>query len=116
MLDGITASKVSSWDNKSNFDGNYNSLTNKPNIPSIEGLATENYVDNLLNIDYESLLAFDVNEIIRILNYVDSDNSIILDDSLPAGTYTLKYEFEDGTYADITNFIISNGGVELNEN
>jgi hypothetical protein len=46
VLDGITASKVSSWDNKSNFDGNYNSLTNKPNIPSIEGLATEDYVDD----------------------------------------------------------------------
>ena len=55
MLDGITASKVSSWDNKSNFDGNYNSLTNKPSIPSIEGLATENYVDEKLeNIEIPS--------------------------------------------------------------
>lgn len=48
VLDGITSSKVSSWDNKSNFDGNYNSLTNKPNIPSIKGLATEKYVDEKL--------------------------------------------------------------------
>ena len=55
VLDGITASKVSSWDNKSNFDGNYNSLTNKPSIPSIEGLATENYVDEKLeNIEIPS--------------------------------------------------------------
>jgi len=28
------------------FDGDYNSLTNKPTIPSITGLATETYVDN----------------------------------------------------------------------
>ena len=33
-LDGITADKVTSWDNKSDFDGDYNSLTNKPTIPS----------------------------------------------------------------------------------
>ena len=34
VLDGITANKVTSWDNKSDFDGDYNSLTNKPTIPS----------------------------------------------------------------------------------
>ena len=34
VLDGITADKVTSWDNKSDFDGDYNSLTNKPTIPS----------------------------------------------------------------------------------
>jgi hypothetical protein len=36
-------------DAKSNFSGNYNDLTNKPNIPSIEGLATEQYVQNYVN-------------------------------------------------------------------
>ena len=35
-----------SWNNKSDFDGNYNSLSNKPIIPSIDGLATETYVNN----------------------------------------------------------------------
>ena len=34
VLDGITSDKVTSWDNKSNFSGNYNDLTNKPTIPS----------------------------------------------------------------------------------
>ena len=34
VLDSITANKVNSWDNKSDFNGNYNSLTNKPTIPS----------------------------------------------------------------------------------
>lgn len=28
------------------FSGNYNDLTNKPTIPSVEGLASETYVDN----------------------------------------------------------------------
>ena len=31
------------------FSGDYNDLSNKPNIPSIEGLATESYVDNKIN-------------------------------------------------------------------
>lgn len=44
VLDGITSSKVNEWDNKSTFNGDYNSLTNKPVIPSTEGLATESYV------------------------------------------------------------------------
>ena len=34
ILDGITANKIDSWDNKSDFDGNYNNLTNKPIIPT----------------------------------------------------------------------------------
>ena len=34
VLDGITSSKITEWDNKSTFDGNYNSLTNKPTIPT----------------------------------------------------------------------------------
>ena len=34
ILDGITGAKVTSWDNKSDFSGNYNDLTNKPSIPT----------------------------------------------------------------------------------
>ena len=49
VLDNITSEKVNDWDNKSEFDGDYNSLTNKPTIPSIEGLATKDYVENEIN-------------------------------------------------------------------
>lgn len=48
VLDGITSSKVNEWNNKSTFNGDYNSLTNKPVIPSIEGLATEAFVEEKL--------------------------------------------------------------------
>lgn len=34
------------WNNKSEFSGSYNDLTEKPDIPSIDGLATEVYVDD----------------------------------------------------------------------
>ena len=34
ILDTISANKINEWDNKSNFNGDYNSLTNKPTIPT----------------------------------------------------------------------------------
>jgi lysophospholipase L1-like esterase len=34
VLDNITSENITKWNNKSEFDGNYNSLSNKPTIPS----------------------------------------------------------------------------------
>lgn len=45
----VTDTEKASWNAKSNFSGNYNDLTNKPTIPSTDGLATENYVDNAIS-------------------------------------------------------------------
>lgn len=42
----VTDAEKTAWNAKSNFSGNYNDLTNKPTIPSITGLATEEYVNN----------------------------------------------------------------------
>ena len=41
----VTDAEKTVWNAKSNFSGNYNDLTNKPTIPSIDGLATTSYVD-----------------------------------------------------------------------
>ena len=49
VLDNITANDISYWNNKSNFDGNYNSLTNKPTIPSVDSLASKQYVDGAIS-------------------------------------------------------------------
>ena len=48
-LDTITSAKIKSWDSKSEFTGSYEDLTDKPTIPSVEGLATETYVDNAVS-------------------------------------------------------------------
>ena len=40
----------------------------------------------------------------NILGYVDENNSIVLNSNLASGTYTLKYENEDGTCIDIKEF------------
>ena len=37
VLDGITSDKVTAWDNKSDFSGNYNDLSDKPTIPKGDG-------------------------------------------------------------------------------
>lgn len=49
----VTDAEKATWSAKSNFSGSYNDLTNKPNIPSIAGLATESYVNSAIGeIDY----------------------------------------------------------------
>ena len=54
ILDGITSTKITEWNNKSNFSGNYNDLTNKPAIPTKTsqltddvGFAKQSEVDGL---------------------------------------------------------------------
>lgn len=42
----VTDAEKTAWNAKSNFSGNYNDLTNKPTIPSVDGFATTSYVDN----------------------------------------------------------------------
>ena len=41
----FTDAEKTAWNAKSNFSGSYNDLTNKPTIPSVDGLATTSYVD-----------------------------------------------------------------------
>lgn len=41
----VSDTEKSTWNNKSDFSGSYNDLTDKPEIPSIAGLASTSYVD-----------------------------------------------------------------------
>ena len=54
---GITQANITNWNNKSNFSGNYNDLTNKPTIPSIEGLATSEELTQGLATKQDTLVA-----------------------------------------------------------
>lgn len=49
VLDTITEALISTWNNKSDFSGNYNDLTNKPSIPNLDGYATQSYVNTKTN-------------------------------------------------------------------
>ncbi|KPI49922.1 hypothetical protein KW95_10665 [Clostridioides difficile] len=58
VLDGITQDKVISWDAKTNFDGNYNSLTNKPtkvsDFENDSGYITSSDIDTSQNHIHEN--------------------------------------------------------------
>lgn len=45
----VTDTEKATWNAKSNFSGSYNDLTNKPTIPSVDGLATTTYVDEAVS-------------------------------------------------------------------
>ena len=42
----VTDTEKQTWNTKSDFSGNYNDLTNKPTIPSVEGLASQSWVES----------------------------------------------------------------------
>ena len=62
---GITNQNINNWNNKSDFSGDYNDLSNKPTIPTIpENVSafnndaeytTKTYVDNIVG-DIETIL------------------------------------------------------------
>lgn len=54
VLDTITINRTESWDSKSEFSGKYEDLQNKPVIPSVEGLASEQYVRTLVSSAVDS--------------------------------------------------------------
>ena len=111
VLDGITASKISEWNNKSTFNGNYNDLTNKPTIPTLNGYATEQYVN-------EEIEKIDVTE--QLTDYAKKSelhshsNKSVLDGitSSKITEWNNKSTF-DGNYNSLTNkpaSLPANGG------
>ena len=91
VLDSITSSKVTEWNNKSNFDGNYNSLTNKPTIPTVPTNVSSftNDAGYLTSIPSEYVTETELNDAISGLGggtgNVSSDviRSIMVVDALP---------------------------------
>lgn len=88
----ITATERNSWNAKSNFSGNYNDLINKPDIPSIDGLATETYVDTQIE-------AIDIPSALSDLT-TDSTHRLVTDAEKSA--WNAKSNFS-GSYNDLTN-------------
>lgn len=50
-LDSITSGKIAEWDNKSEFSGSYNDLTDVPTIPSADDIITQEELNAVLK-DY----------------------------------------------------------------
>ena len=97
-LDKITENDIINWNNKSDFNGSYRSLTDKPYIPSIEGLASEEYVDEAIeNLQLPSNLAT-IEDIPTNVSELQNDSEFIT-----------KTELEDKNYLvydDVTHFAL----------
>ena len=98
VLDKITERDIANWNSKSNFDGSYKSLTDKPVIPSIEGFASKEYVDEAIeNLQLPSNLATK-EDIPTNVSELENDSGFIT-----------KTELEDKNYLvydDVTHFAL----------
>ena len=98
VLDKITERDITNWNSKSNFDGSYKSLTDKPSIPSVEGLASEEYVNEAIeNLQLPSNLATK-EDIPTNVSELQNDSGFIT-----------KTELEDKNYLvydDVTHFAL----------
>ena len=77
VLDGITSTKIQEWNNKSDFSGDYNDLSNPPTIPTVD--VNKNYVDTQLNkkVDkkngYSLIADTEIQRLANVDNYDDSE-------------------------------------------
>ena len=98
VLDKITAKDIANWNSKSDFDGSYKSLIDKPAIPSIEGLASEEYVNEAIeNLQLPPNLATK-EDIPTNVSELENDSGFIT-----------KTELEDKNYLvydDVTHFAL----------
>ena len=96
VLDNITTEKISSWDNKSEFNGDYDSLTNKPTIPTKvselendKGYASEQFVDKNIPIEIENLSGTDNTK--TMLDYLKEIVGFFISDTIILGN-KIKYK------------------------
>ena len=113
VLDNITEAKITSWDNKSNFSGNYNDLTNKPNIPSLDGYATKDELhthDNKAVLD--GITATKVTSWDNKSNFSGSYNDLTNKPTIP--TQTSQLTNNSGFLTSIPSEYITESELEAN--
>lgn len=79
----VTDAQINTWNNKSNFSGNYNDLNGKPNLNQY---ATKTYVQNIVGyFDISKTAPFtvtntDINKVIKVTSTTNQDE-ITIDDT-----------------------------------
>ena len=86
ILDTISANKISEWDNKSNFNGDYNNLTNKPTIPTISD-------DEIKRLS--TLKNYDDTNIYLQLNNIESEINELKEGNIDLTDYATKSELSE---------------------
>ena len=95
VLDVITTEKITNWDNKSEFDGDYNSLTNLPTIPTKTSQLT-NDSNYLISIPSEYITETELNAKGYLTEHQD------------LSSYALKSELHSHDNKDILDTITQN--------
>ena len=115
VLDGITSENIQSWNNKSEFDGNYNTLTNKPTLPvKLSDLTNDsgyitNIVDDLLNY-YKKSDTYSKEEIAELIGNINKLTSEIVK-SLPTENISTStiYLIKDGNTNNYKQYMYISG-------
>ena len=85
---GITSQDITNWNNKSEFSGNYNDLTNKPNIPT----ATSNLTND------SGFINKDVNNLTNYYKTTETYTKTEVDNKVSS---VYKYKGTVSTYGDL---------------
>ena len=115
VLNSITSEKIQSWNNKSEFDGNYNTLTNKPTLPvKLSDLTNDsgyitNIADDLLNY-YKKSDTYSKEEIAELIGNINKLTSEIVE-SLPTENISTStiYLIKDGNTNNYKQYMYISG-------
>ena len=115
VLDSITSEKIQSWNNKSEFNGNYNTLTNKPTLPvKLSDLTNDsnyitNIVDDLLNY-YKKSDTYSKEEIAELIGNINKLTSEIVE-LLPTENISTStiYLIKDGNTNNYKQYMYISG-------
>ena len=123
ILDNITQEKIDSWDNKSDFSGSYNDLTDKPIIPTIPDIPTKvSQLENDSNYATESFVTDKIIEAnlggnIDLSEYAKSSDIPTKVSQLDNDSeYVTKTYVENFISTDVRNILLENTFIDcLNE-
>ena len=115
VLNSITSEKIQSWNNKSEFDGNYNTLTNKPTLPvKLSDLTNDsgyitNIADDLLNY-YKKSDTYSKEEVAELIGNINKLTSEIVE-SLPTENISTStiYLIKDGDTNNYKQYMYISG-------
>lgn len=96
---GITQENITNWNNKSEFSGSYNDLTDKPTIPSIEGLATIEQLTQGLSTKQDTLTPG---------NNITIENGVISATGSGGSTTSIKTTLWEGEFTSLNTFSATN--------
>jgi hypothetical protein len=103
VLETITPSKIIEWNRKSSFSGNYNDLTNKPTIPTVD--VNKQYVDNRV-VGLENSIEGILIELDNKSNFSGDYNDLTNKPTIPTiPTVDVDKQYVDNCVASLENSI-----------